>query len=218
VDLLQVWSLNRYSGLVAVSSGAHAGQLHFADGEIVHAEAPGAEGEAAVRAILSWTDTSFEPFPSTSTPKRTIHKRLSHLLLDAHRELDEARRGTPAEAPPVPRAPAPSGPSVLDRIRAIRGVTRLVRFGADGRPAGPPDPENEALAARGLYLALTHAGAMARAFGLRELALASLESPRESFVVAHGGGQYLCVAVAPGTPVEPIVTQVRALLTRPAPR
>jgi hypothetical protein len=218
VDLLQVWSLNRFSGLVAVASRGRDGKLHFADGDIVHAEADGAEGEPAVRVILSWTDVTFEPFPNTTTLTRTIRKKVSHLLLDAHRELDERRRPAQAGAAPAPRASPATGPSTMDQIRAIRGVTRLVRFGADGRPTGPADAEADALAAKGLYLALTHAGAVGQAFGLKELSLAALEGPRESLVVVHAGGQYLCLAVAPGTPVDPIVSQVRALLTRPASR
>jgi hypothetical protein len=217
VDLLQVWSLNRFSGLVAVESRGRDGKLHFSDGEIVHAEAEGIEGEPAVRVILSWSDLAFEPFPNTTTLKRTIKKKVSHLLLDAHRELDERRRDG-AGTPPPRAAPAGSSPSALDQIRAIRGVTRLVRCGADGRPTGPADAEAEGLAARGLYLALSHAGAVGQAFGLQPLVLATVEGPRESFVVVHAGGQYLCVGVAAGTPVEPVASQVRALLTRPAGR
>jgi hypothetical protein len=218
VDLLQVWSLNRFSGLVAVGSRGRGGKLHFAEGEIVHAEAGGQEGEPAVRVILSWSDVTFEPFPNTTTLKRTIQKRVSHLLLDAHRELDEARR-TPAPEAPA-HTPAPQATSSLDQLRALRGVTGVVRFGADGRPTGASagDPAAEALAGKALYLALTHAQAVGQSFGLRDLWLAALEGPRESMIVVHSGAHYLGLSVAPGTPVDPLIPQVRALLTRPAGR
>jgi len=233
VDLLQVWSLNRFSGLVSVSSRGRGGKLHFAEGEIVHAEADGLEGEPAVRVIISWTDVTFEPFPNTTTLKRTIQKRVSHLLLDAHQALDEARREPPPHLPPhavahaaPPAAPrtaphtTPVGGTALEQIRALRGVTGLVRFGADGRPvgSGSSGPEAETLAAKGLYLALTHAGAVGQAFGLRELWLAALETPEESLLVVHSAGQYLGVAIGPGIPVDPLIGQVRALLTRPTTR
>lgn len=222
VDLLQVWSLNRFSGLVAVGSHGRDGNLHFVEGEIVHADAEGLEGEAAVRVILSWSDIGFEPFPNTTTLKRTIRKRVSHLLLDAHRELDEARRGTPPappESPPTRPQPAP-GPPLMEQLRTLPGVTGLVRFGQDGQPfgAGAGEAGAETLAAKGLYLAMTHAGAVGQAFGLRDFWLAALESPRESFVVIRSGDQYLAIAVAPGVPVEPLVAQVRSLLTRAASR
>lgn len=218
VDLIQVWSLNRFSGQVSVDSLGRDGSLHFVEGEIVHAEAEGVEGEAAVRVILSWTHIGFEPFPNTTTLKRTIRKRVSHLLLDAHRELDEARR-TP---PPVPAAPASttprqtSVPSMMEQLCNLPGVTNLVRFGSDGQAfgAGASEAGAESLAARGLYLAITHASAVRQAFGLRDFWLAGLESPRESFIVVRSGEQYLGIAVAPGVPVEPLVSQVRALLTR----
>lgn len=218
VDLLQVWSLNRFSGLIAVASHGREGKLHFADGDIVHAEAEGVEGEPAVQSILTWAEATFEPFPNTTTLSRTIRKKVSHLLLDAHRLLDEQRRSSPGVPAPAAKPSAAAGSSVLDQIRAIRGVIRLVRFGADGRPLGPADAEADALAAKGLYLALTHGDAVRQAFGLRELSLAALEGGGESFLVIRAGTQYLGVAVAQGTPLDPVLSQVRALLTRPAPR
>ncbi len=222
VALLQVWSLNHFSGLVSVGSMGREGKLHFSEGEIVHAEADGLEGEPAVWRILSWTDVEFTPFPNTTTLKRTIQKRVSHLLLDAHREIDEARRAQPAAtpAPDTQRSASPAGPTVLEQLRALRGVIGIVRFGADGRPAGAgaAGSRAESLAAKGLYLAMTHAGAVREAFGLRDLWLATLESPRESLIVIHTSGQYLGLEVAPGTAVEPIAAQVRAVLARSASR
>ena len=217
VDLLQVWGLNRTSGLVTVAFDGRTGRLYLVEGQVVHADADGRTGEPAVRMILSWPEGTFELAPNTTTLERTIQKSLSHLLLDAHRELDEARRATPAPAPKVAAVP-PAKPGVLDQIRAIPGVVALVRFGADGRPAAGQGPEGEALAAKGLYLSMIHAGAVAAAFGLHDLKLAVLDSPRGPLVVVHGGGTYLSVALAPGTAVEPVVAQLRALLTRPAAR
>ncbi len=224
MDLLQVWSLNRFSGLVTVSSQGRTGQLYFVEGEIVHAEADGLAGEQAVTVIIGWPEGSFELFPNTAALNRTIHRSFSHVLLDAHRDLDEHRRGiaaaTPARPAPAVTPPAREPPKsgVLDQIRAIRGVTRLVRFGTDGRPSGDAGPEAEGLAAKGLYLAVTHAASVASAFGLHELALATLQGERESFILVHSNASYLCVGVAPGAAVEPVVTQLRALLTRPASR
>lgn len=219
VDLLQVWSVNAFSGLVTVTSSGRTGLVYFVDGEVVHAEADDLVGEPAVRRIIGWVGGSFELHPNTTTLHRTIDKRLGHLLLDAHREIDEERRDTPppATAAPVPRPPPPSRPpapparppAVVDQLRAIRGVTALVRFGADGRPVGPAVPDAEALAAKGLYLAMMHGGAAAQAFGLNELAFASVGGGPEAFVVVHSGAQYLCLAVSPEVPIELVCAQVR---------
>ena len=117
-------------------------------------------------------------------------------------------------APPT----EPAKPGVLDQIRAIRGVRQLVRFGNDGRPIGADGPEAEALAAAGLYLALTHGEAVRQAFGFRDLSIATLESRARALVLVHGSAGYLCLAVEPGVPLDPIVAQLRAILSRPAPR
>lgn len=224
VDLLQVWAMNRLSGLVTIASDGRTGHLYFLEGEIVHAEADGLSGERAVHAIIGWPEGSFELVPNTTTLKRSIDKTLSHLLLDAHRELDERRReGAAAPArPPPPPAPGPKEPSrpdVLERIRAIPGVVRLARFGKDGRPIGDASPQAEALAAKGLYLAMTHAASVAAAFGLHDLGLATVQGPREGFVVVHGHGSYLCVATDPAlATTDAIVAQLRPLLTRAGPR
>jgi hypothetical protein len=225
VDLLQVWSMNRFSGLVTVTQHGRSAHLYFVEGEVVHAEADGLVGEPAVLEVICWPEGDFELLPNTATLNRTIQKRLSHLLLDAHRVLDEKRRGAPPAPPSPPRAPAvtppprePAKASVLDQIRAIRGVTQLVRFGPDGRPAGDASAEAEQLAANGLYLAMTHAAAVAAAFGLRDLAVATLQGDGQTFVLAHGNGNYLCVAVAPGVAAEQVAAQLRVLLLRPAGR
>jgi len=219
VDLLQVWALNRFSGLVAITSQGRTGKLYLAEGEVVHAEADGHAGEAAVRAVIGWPQGAFELVPNTSTLKRTIHKSVSHLLLDAHRGLDEQRHAAAAPTPPpaAPQPREPARPGVLEQIRAIHGVTRVVRFGQDGRPADEGH-EAEALAARGLYLAMTQATWVASAFGLHDLGIASLRGQKESFVLVHGSGRYLCVSVAAGMALDPVVSQLRAILSRPTPR
>ena len=85
VDLLQVWSMNGFSGLVAVASQGRTGHLYFVDGEIVHAECDDVTGEQAVGTIVAWPEGAFDLHPNTTTLHRTIHKSLSHLLLDAHK-------------------------------------------------------------------------------------------------------------------------------------
>ena len=86
--------------------------------------------------------------------------------------------------------------------------------GSDGRPRGSEGVEAEALAAKGLYLASTHARAVAEAFGLRDLQLAAVSSPCCSFVLAQREGNYLGVEVEAGAPVDVVEEEVRALFFR----
>jgi len=220
VDLLQVWSMNQFSGLVAVTSLGRAGHLYFVHGEVVHAEAGHAEGEEAVHAILGWAGGSFEPHPNTTTLKRTIQKRMSHLLLDAHRHLDEQSRDSVAPRLPGPAresATTPAEPEGLDQLRAIGGVTGLVFVGTDGQPTGSAGPDAEELAGKGLYFGLIHAAAVAEVFGLHDLGVATLRSENESLVLVRSEGGSLCVALSPGVAVEPVAARARALLAK-APR
>lgn len=233
VDLLQVWSMNGFSGLVTVKAGEGVGRIYFVDGAIVHADADGVVGEAAVTTIIGWPQGSFELFPNTAALTRTIEKSVSHLLLDVHRILDERRRAAPpsvaapraapAQQAPPAAAPSPAAPPEAarfpaDQLRAIPGVLRVVRFGPDGRPLGDPSPAAEALAAKGLYLALNPSAAVARAFGLHALSLACLRGVRESMILVHAGAQYLALAIAPDVAIHQVSAQVRAILTRSVPR
>jgi len=223
VDVIQLQAGNRFSGLITVSSNAGVGRLYFLDGTIVHAATPDAVGEAAVYAIVAWPEGSFQLHPNTTTIERSIQKSVSLLLLEAHQFLDEHQHLPPMQPQPRARqAASPSAPSgktsLVDRVRAISGVDEVVRFGKDGVPVGDASPQAEALAARGLYLAMTHAAAVSEAFGLGELSSISLRSEREPLLLFQAQGQYLCVAVGAQGANEEIEARIRALFARPGAR
>ncbi|MFZ5445232.1 MAG: DUF4388 domain-containing protein, partial [Myxococcota bacterium] len=110
MDLLQVESANRFSGLVRVSSGALVGEIFFAAGEIVHAAAGHVIGEEAMCVMVSWPEGTFHLDHQAETAARSIHKTFNHLMLDCHRQLDETRRATPPPARPAASAPRPLPP------------------------------------------------------------------------------------------------------------
>jgi hypothetical protein len=97
-------------------------------------------------------------------------------------------------------------------------VLRVVRFGADGNPVSDGDPAAGEAAAQALDLAVHPAAAVAEAFGLHGLSIASLRTAREVLVLVHSAGQHLCVAVAPAAALEPVIAQLRAVLARLAAR
>jgi predicted regulator of Ras-like GTPase activity (Roadblock/LC7/MglB family) len=223
VDVIQLQAGNRFSGLITVSSNGNVGRLYFLDGAIVHAATPDAVGESAVYAIVGWPEGSFQLHPNTTTIERSIEKNVSLLLLEAHQFLDESRHRVRPPAPPLPSAPsarsAPSaGGSFVDRVRGIAGVEEVVRFGRDGVPIGDASPQAEALAARGLYLVMTHAAAVSAAFGLGELTSISLRSETEPLLLFQSQGHFLCVTVGASTAIEDVEARIRAFFTRPAAR
>jgi hypothetical protein len=208
VDVIQLQAGNGFSGLISVSSSGRVGRLYFVDGAIVHAESPeGVVGEEAVYAIVGWPGGTFNLHPNTATLERTIHKSVAHLLIEAHQFIDERRH----RPPPRPSAPA-SRPNLVDTVRAVPGVADVVRFGMDGVPQGDASPEAETLAARGLYLAMTHGAAVSAAFGLGELNSVSLRSESEPLLLFHSQGNYLCVSIASQATNDEVEARIRALL------
>jgi CheY-like chemotaxis protein len=86
---LQLFELERKTGLIVVSAAHETGRLHFSDGQLVHAEAGLVSGLAALVEILGWPDPTLEVFYGRSTDERTITRPLQHVLMEAARLLDE---------------------------------------------------------------------------------------------------------------------------------
>lgn len=229
MDLLQVESANRFSGMVSVTSGDLQGTIYFAGGEIVHAAAGALIGEDAMCVMVSWPEGTFDLDQQVQTAARSIHKSFNHLMLDCHRVLDETRRATPPppprpSAPPAQRPPPPlprsstpqSQPqrTLFDTVRTLKGVTRVVHAGPDGRPKGDESVEAEALAARGVYLAVAHGGLVAQAFGLGAVTSAMVSGPGGGFVVTASNGHHLIVEVGADVPVATVEAQLRQVLSR----
>ncbi|HET9598135.1 MAG TPA: DUF4388 domain-containing protein, partial [Anaeromyxobacteraceae bacterium] len=140
--LVQLNAMNRFSGCFRVSHGARIGMIFFRDGEIVHAEEGAHSGEDAFCEMVTWPGGRFSVEPNVVTARRTIHKSCNHLLLDAHRLIDERRSrqgGAAATPPPVPArsAPAPTpasgGTGPVDLVRTVDGVEDSVLLAKDGR-------------------------------------------------------------------------------------
>jgi len=112
-DLLQLKARSRFSGCFHLRNGDRLGLVFFRDGEVVHAECGTRAGEEALLDILEWPAGRFGIDPNVVTAQRTIHKTCEHLLLDAHRALDERRASETGRqavhltrsTPPAPRPP-----------------------------------------------------------------------------------------------------------------
>jgi predicted regulator of Ras-like GTPase activity (Roadblock/LC7/MglB family) len=217
--LVQLNAMNRFSGCFRVSHGARTGMIFFRDGEIVHAEEGARSGEEAFSEMVTWPGGRFSVEPNVVTARRTIHKSCNHLLLDAHRQMDErrSRDGGPAPSPPpIPSArPAPSPPAAasgpVDLVRTVAGVEDAVLLGKDGRAAGPVAYEAEVLAAHGAFLSAA-AGELGALFDGGELRGASAQGARRSVLVLAAKNHLLAVAVRPDADLGAVEAAIRALL------
>src|SRR3990172_11778412 len=104
-DVIQLNANNRFSGCIAVGYEQSRGLLFFRDGEIIHAEQDGKVGEEAFCCIVGWPGGRFSVQPNVATTRSSIQKSWQHLLLDAHRLLDERRAH---QARPSPLSALPS--------------------------------------------------------------------------------------------------------------
>ncbi len=161
-DVIQLNVQNRFSGCISVQYDEGNGFIFFRDGAIIHAEQGEKLGEEAFYRILTWPAGQFSLQPNVATTRVTIQKGWQHLILEAHRMIDEQRAGRRDG----PTAPGPeSGPqdaspkrtdarAVLERVRRIPGVHYAVLQGKDGARVGDDSYEGETLAGQAAYLML----------------------------------------------------------------
>lgn len=154
-DVIQINHHNRFSGCIAIESTSGNGLLFFRDGEIIHVEHGSRSGEEAFYDVLEWPPGRFRLQPNVTTTRSTIQKSAQHLLLEAHRVLDERRAGRtqPAPAQSAPRAPMRSS-EVLEKLRRIQGVHYAALHGKDGSQVGDDSYEAEVLGGQAIFLSM----------------------------------------------------------------
>jgi predicted regulator of Ras-like GTPase activity (Roadblock/LC7/MglB family) len=225
--LVQLNVLNRFSGCFRVSHEDRAGMIFFRDGEIVHAEEGSRTGEEAFGEMVTWPGGHFSVEPNVMHALRTIHKSCDHLLLDAHRLIDERRVRLPRrEAPAASTAPAPAAPAAapapaapppapqtatVDLVRSVVGVVQAVLLTKDGRQAGQASYEAEVLAGHSAYLA-SAAAELGGLFQAGELRAASARGARQSLLLLAARNHLLGVLIRPDADPGAVEAAIRGAL------
>jgi len=218
-DVIQIHSHNRFSGCIGVESARGTGHLFFRDGEVVHAEQGGRSGEEAFCDILEWPPGRYRLQPNVATTRATIQKSSQHLLLDAHRLLDERRAGRPAAAPtPVAPASAP-GPATrtretLDRIRKLPGVSYAAVLTKEGAPAGDASYEGELLGGQAIYLSIL-GNQLGTLFQTGAILSAAVHGAGKHLLLFATKSHFLGVLVAAESQLGAVEAGVRRILTAP---
>jgi hypothetical protein len=97
VDLLQTLDIGRKSCRLELTHAGEQSEMHFRDGQLIHATLGSLSGEAAVQRVVGWTEGVFViDFERVECP-RTINHSTQSVLLEALRLFDESQRD--AEAP-----------------------------------------------------------------------------------------------------------------------
>lgn len=91
VDIIQLECLSQSSAVLKISNGSFDAKIWIQNGEVIDAEAPGLQGDAAFREIFSWKGGAFEILPPEPERPRAMFESYQGLLLDTLQGLDESR-------------------------------------------------------------------------------------------------------------------------------
>ncbi len=92
VDLLQTLDIGRKSCRLELQHAGQKSEMQFRNGQLVHATLGNLSGEAAVYAVVAWTEGMFLiDFERVECPRTITHSTQS-VLLEALRRFDESQR------------------------------------------------------------------------------------------------------------------------------
>jgi len=91
--VLQILEMGRKTGLVRIDSDTSPGRLWLRGGNPIHAETKSQVGFDAAVALVNATAGRFAFEPNAPLPDATIEASVTHLLLEASRQLDEGVAG-----------------------------------------------------------------------------------------------------------------------------
>ncbi len=128
-DILQILSMNRRTGRLAVERGQERGEIHVADGRPVNAKVAAIEGEKALFRLLTWKEGAFAFMPLGVAPRERIQRAMDDALLEGLRQADELARLAPRLPPSHARvefspeaelSAAPQHPVTAQVVAALR--------------------------------------------------------------------------------------------------
>ena len=100
-------------------------------------------------------------------------------------------------------------------MNAVPGVRYAALINEDGASVNDGSLEAETLAARSIYFATMLAKPLSSAFGLGDLALATLDSDTNPLVIFRNKGKYLVVQAEDGASLDRIEVGIRKLFSQP---
>jgi CheY-like chemotaxis protein len=140
VDLIQLLTMNRRSGVLGITTGYGAGEIRLAEGEVVDAVYRRLEGEKAFYRLLGERAGRFAFSPGEPATARRLTSPTSQLLMEAMRQVDEVQRRRRDLAPAgealmladgsrptaLPKGPAPLERELTTLLQIPRSVDELL--------------------------------------------------------------------------------------------
>lgn|GEM_PF-1729564 len=91
-DLIQVFAINRKSGVLNIKGERLSGNIYLRNGEIIHASTGKVYGEKAFFRLLGVNEGDFVFQPDVLSEQISIRSSLDNLIMEGMRQLDETRR------------------------------------------------------------------------------------------------------------------------------
>jgi DNA-binding response OmpR family regulator len=140
-DLVPLECLNLATAVLHLRSGdERRGEVHFLDGQIVHAAAGNFTGPGALYQIARWKNVRAKESERVVDAPRTIHGSWQHIFLEALQHASEVGAESPPPAIPAP-PPEPPKPSVKSgkKIVVIDDTEMLLIFVEDTLTTADPN-------------------------------------------------------------------------------
>jgi CheY-like chemotaxis protein len=126
IDLLQVLSMNRRTGVLSVVTATGAGEVRIFEGDVLDAVYRRLEGEKALYRLLGERDGSFAFMPGGTASLRRVTVGTSMLVMEAMRQFDEVVR-LRSELAPGGDALIASEPPAEDASKIEREIVQLLQ-------------------------------------------------------------------------------------------
>ncbi len=124
VDLLQIFNLNRKTGLLELAADEKSAQIFVRNGSVVCAACGRHAGEKALFRLLEWQAGTFAFIPERAAPEINIRRSTDILLLEGARQADELNRlRTELPADNVRLVPVPA---FKERYEGLHPVTQEI--------------------------------------------------------------------------------------------
>jgi CheY-like chemotaxis protein/predicted regulator of Ras-like GTPase activity (Roadblock/LC7/MglB family) len=133
-DLIQMNCLGRMTSALYVMRDENSGVIYFQEGNLIHAECDGLEGEEAVYEMLLWEGGSFSTKRGKKAPRETIIKGWQSILLEAMQRFDESKPDHTLEVTQNQDIVMAKTIQILNKITSVKGVFLVSVFDPEGFP------------------------------------------------------------------------------------
>ncbi|MCX7944502.1 MAG: DUF4388 domain-containing protein [Deltaproteobacteria bacterium] len=91
-DLMQVFALNKKTGVLKIKNRNHDASIYLRNGEIIHAQTGKIFGEKAIYRLLGISEGDFIFQPDVVSDQISLRSTIDNILMEGMRQLDESKK------------------------------------------------------------------------------------------------------------------------------